>query len=235
MSSKALILTTSHDRLGETGRATGFYWEELATPYWALRDAGYDVEFASVKGGRPPADPNSVAQGAELPAVRRFLGDAGALARLERSAAAESVDPAEHAAVFLPGGHGVMWDLAQTEAVGRVVAQVFERGGVIAAVCHGPAGLLGARLSDGTALVAGRRVTGFTDAEEAAVGLTEVMPYLLESRLRELGGVFEASAANFEPHAVRDGRLVTGQNPASSQRIADLLLEALRETKAMAA
>lgn len=235
MQAKALILTTSHAELGDTGKSTGFYWEELAVPYWALRDAGYAVDFASVEGGMPPADPNSVAQAEAIPAVQRFLKDPDAMAQLAASAPAASVDPTPYAAVFLPGGHGTMWDLAQTDAVGALVAQVYEQGGVVGAVCHGPAGLVGARLSDGKPLVAGRRVNGFTDAEEAAAGLTDVVPYLLERRLRELGAVFEASAESFQPHAVRDGRLVTGQNPASSERVGDLLVEALRETQAKAA
>ncbi|MGL5010783.1 MAG: type 1 glutamine amidotransferase domain-containing protein, partial [Paracoccaceae bacterium] len=161
MTKPILILTTSHGQMGDTGRATGFYWEELAVPYWAFRDAGFAVAFASPKGGMPPADAGSVKD--EGP-VRRFLDDAGAMADLAASQPAATVNPADYAAVFLPGGHGTMWDMAQTPAVGAVVGRIFDAGGVVGAVCHGPAGLLEARLADGTPIVAGRRVNSFTEA-----------------------------------------------------------------------
>ncbi len=235
MNKSILILTTSHDTKGSTGEPTGFYWEEMATPYWRLRDAGYIVTFASVMGGLPPADPSS-AKEENMPAtVRRFLDDADAMTALRDSAAASDINPSAYAAVFLPGGHGTMWDLAQTPAVGEIVAGVYENGGVVGAVCHGPAGLVGATLSDGSPLVKGKMLNSFTDAEEAAVGLTEVVPYLLETKLRDLGGVFEANPENFGPYAVRDDRLVTGQNPRSSERVADLMLDALAEAGAVAA
>ena len=235
MTKPILFLTTSHDRIGDTGRATGFYWEELALPYWAFRDAGFDVAFASPKGGMPPADPGSArAEGRAAP-VQRFLDDAAAMTALSHSLPVADAKAPDYAAVFLPGGHGTMWDMSQTPAVGRIVGQVFAQGGIVGAVCHGPAGLLAARLADGTPIVAGRRVGGFTDAEERAVGLDTVVPYLLETRLRALGGIFEGNPANFGPHALRDGRLVTGQNPASSGGVADLMLAALADQTGKAA
>jgi putative intracellular protease/amidase len=235
MTRPILILTTSHDRIGDTGRATGFYWEELAVPYWALRDAGHAVVFASPKGGMPPADPSSARAEGRAPAVQRFLDDPDAMHALAHSLPVADAKAADYAGVFLPGGHGTMWDMSQTPAVGQIVGQVFDAGGVVGAVCHGPAGLLEARLPDGTPIVAGRRVNGFTDAEERAVGLADVVPYLLESRLRALGGLFEGNPSNFGPHAVRDGRLVTGQNPASSAAVARLLVAALADQARKAA
>jgi putative intracellular protease/amidase len=234
MTDTILILTTSHDDLGDTGRKTGFYWEELALPYWAFRDAGYAVAFASPKGGVPPVDPGSAKVEGRPAVVQRFLDDAGAMAAL---AASIPVDAVTHdcVAVYLPGGHGTMWDMAQTPGVGRLVGAAFEAGAVVGAVCHGPAGLLEARLADGTPIVAGKRVNGFTDAEEVAAGLDKVVPYLLETRLRGLGGIFERNAENFKPHAVRDGNLVTGQNPASSAQVAALMLQALAERAERAA
>jgi putative intracellular protease/amidase len=228
MTETILILTTSHNRLGDTGRKTGFYWEELALPYWAFRDAGYKVAFASPKGGMPPADPGSVKVEGRAEPVQRFLDDAGAMAAL---AAGVPIDLAQdnYAAVFLPGGHGTMWDMAQTPGVGRLVGQAYDAGAVVGAVCHGPAGLMEARLADGTPIVAGKRVNSFTNAEEVAAGLDQVVPYLMETRLRALGAVFEANADNFQAHAVRDGRLVTGQNPRSTIGVADLMLQALAD------
>lgn len=225
---RILIVLTSHTALGDTKRPTGFYFDEMATPYWALVDAGHEVEIASISGGAPVHDPGSVKDDpAERPApVARFLDDTDAMAKLGATEPVADIDAARFDAVFLPGGHGTMWDFAQTDALGALVSDIWAQNGVVAAVCHGPAGLLGATKPDGRPLVDGLRVGGFTDAEEAAVGLTDVMPFLLETRLREQGGLFE-SAENFQPHAVADGRLVTGQNPASAGRVADLMLEAL--------
>ncbi len=235
MTKRALIILTSHDEKGDTGQPTGFYWEELATPYWQLRDAGYEIDIASVKGGKPPADPGSAGEEGRPDSVQRFMDDGSAMGSLSNSIKADDLKAEGYHAVFLPGGHGTMWDMAQSDAVAKAVAAAYENGAVVGAVCHGPAGLLGARLSDGSPLVSGKRVNGFTDAEEEAAGLTDVVPYLLESKLRELGGAFEGNAENFQPHAVRDGRLVTGQNPRSSERVGTLMLEALVEEAAKTA
>lgn len=229
---KVLIVVTSHTRLGETGRATGFYFDEMATPYYALADAGHAVEIASIQGGAAAHDPGSVsADPAQRPAaVRRFLADPAAMAKLGATLAIDAVDPAAYGAIFLPGGHGTMWDFPTSPALARAVGAIHAAGGVVGAVCHGPAGLVNARRADGEPLVAGLRVNSFTDAEEAAVNLTQAMPFLLQSRLTELGGRFEAGA-NFTAKAVRDGRLVTGQNPMSVAAVSALMVEALADAR----
>lgn len=226
---KILIVATSHDRLGETGEKTGFYWEELAAPYWVFTDAGFEVEIASIAGGEPAADPKSVSRdGQRVAAVDRFTADPSAMAKLAGAKAVADVDPAGLDAVFLAGGHGAMWDMPDDRGLARLIEAVHGQNGVVAAVCHGPAGLVEPRAPDGSPLVAGKRVAGFTDEEERAVGLERVVPFLLESRMRELGAFPEPGPA-FQPKAVRDGRLVTGQNPMSSEPAAALVLEALRD------
>ena len=196
--------------------------------YWALTDAGHDITIASVKGGKPPIDPNSLDDDpAKRPApVTRFLDDATASAKLENTPAVATLDVADYDAVFLPGGHGTMWDFAKNDDIARLVSGIYAKDGVVGAVCHGPAGLLGATKPDGTPLVAGLRVNGFTDSEENTVGLTDQVPYLLESRLRELGGKFEGKD-DWAAFAVTDGRLVTGQNPQSAEKVGEQLVAAL--------
>ncbi|MGC1259121.1 type 1 glutamine amidotransferase domain-containing protein [Jannaschia helgolandensis] len=223
-----LFILTSHDKLGDTGNPTGFYIDEMAAPYWALTDAGHDITIASVKGGKPPIDPNSLDDDpAKRPApVTRFLDDATASAKLENTPAVATLDVADYDAVFLPGGHGTMWDFAKNDDIARLVSGIYAKDGVVGAVCHGPAGLLGATKPDGTPLVAGLRVNGFTDSEENTVGLTDQVPYLLESRLRELGGKFEGKD-DWAAFAVTDGRLVTGQNPQSAEKVGEQLVAAL--------
>lgn len=213
----------------QAGRSTGFYMDEMAIPYYAMTAAGYTVDFASPLGGPPPVDPGSLGEvGNRKAAVQRFLDDAPAMAALNASQALSQVDPAEYAGVFLPGGHGTMWDFRQSPVLAGLIGRIWDRGGVVGAVCHGPAGLIEAASSDGTPIVQGRRVNAFTDAEERAVGLAETVPFLLETELRAKGALFEGSA-NFQPHAVRDGRLVTGQNPASAPGVAELMVAALQD------
>ena len=229
---KILIVVTSHGQLGETGKPTGFFYEELATPYWAFVDAGLTVDIASIRGGKAPYDPRSLAEEGKRPAsVQRFLDDPVALGKINDTLAVDKLTADAYDAVFLPGGHGVMWDFPNSDALGRLVGKAFDDGKLIGAVCHGPAGLLGARRGDGAPLIAGRRVNGFTNAEEEAVQLTEVVPFLLETRLREQGGRYECGD-KFTPFAVRDGNLVTGQNPMSSEKVATAMIEALRATAA---
>jgi len=229
MADRALIILTSHGSLGDTGGDTGFYWEELATPYRALVEHGLEVDIASVAGGEPPADPGSAEEENLNDDVRRFLADDTAMRALKNTAAAETVDASAYRLVFLPGGHGTMFDLSQTPAVGKLVANAFDNGAVVGAVCHGPAGLLDATLYSGKPLVEGRQVAGFTNEEEEAVGLVDAVPFLLETRLRELGADY-VKGESFQPYAVRDGRLVTGQNPASSRKVGKLMIEALDES-----
>ena len=227
---RVLFVLTSHGRLGDSGKPTGFFFEEMAAPYWAFQDAGYQVDLASTRGGRPPHDPKSLPEDAsERPgSVQRFLDDAEAMEKLGATRPVAEIGHEGYDALFLPGGHGTMWDLPDNADLGSLIAAFHEAGKVVGAVCHGPAGLVGARLGDGAPLVAGRRVNCFTDEEERKVGLDGVVPFLLESRLAELGARIEKSQP-FVACAVRDGTLVTGQNPRSAQAVAEKMLEALDE------
>lgn len=223
---KILFVVTSHARLGTTGKATGLWLEELAAPWYAAIDAGHSVVLASPLGGTAPLDPGSERDDALMSAAQRFRADTEALYRLDNTLPLDEVRWQEFDAVFLPGGHGAMWDLPGNAALAQIVGALFDAGRIVAAVCHGPAGLIGAKRRDGQPIVAGRRVACFTDAEEAAVGLTGAVPFLLASKLSGLGAQL-SDAENFTPHAVRDGNLITGQNPASSEVTAQLMLAAL--------
>lgn len=211
------------------GTPTGLWFSELTTPYWAFVDAGLSVDFASIAGGAPPLDPRSMTgPRGRGPSVDRFEASSEAKAAFNTMQAVRRLDPASYDAVFLCGGHGTMWDFRESTALAQMIETIDRAGGVVAAVCHGPAGLLTATRDDGRPLVDGRRVTGFSNAEEDAVNLTDAMPYLLEDELRRLGGNY-VSAPNFKPHAIRDGRLVTGQNPASAGPTAELTIAALAD------
>jgi putative intracellular protease/amidase len=221
--SKILIIVTSHAQLGSTGQKTGFWLEELAVPYHAFTRAGASVDIASPLGGRPPADPKS--ESGESAEVKAFLASAEAQDKLSRTLPLEGIG-LDYDAYFVAGGHGVMWDLATDAKLHALLGRAFDAGKVVAAVCHGPAALVGARLASGQPLVAGRRVSAFTDEEETAVGLAGVVPFLLESKLKELGGQYQRGPM-WARFAVTDGRLVTGQNPASSLAVAEQVLAAL--------
>jgi putative intracellular protease/amidase len=224
---KVLMIATSNDRMGDSGKPTGIWAEELAEPYYALLDAGIDVQIASPKGGAVTLDPGSIKPvGQNDPVVERFLADPAAQAKVQSTHIAAAVDASTFDAVFFPGGHGTMWDLPGDEGVTRAVESAYAAGKLIASVCHGAAGLVGARRPDGEPVVKGLRINSFTDAEEAAVGLADVVPFHLESRLRELGALFEG-AANWQAFAVRDGQFITGQNPQSSKLVAEHVLRAL--------
>jgi len=226
---KILIVTTSHARMGETDHRTGSWVEEVAAPYYILSDGGVEVSIASVLGGVVPFDPNSLKDDAvQGQPAKRFLRDEAAQRAVRESHKLAGVDRALYDGVFLPGGHGVMWDLPDNEELGALLREYDFEGKIIAAVCHGPAGFVGALQSDGRALVAGRKVTGFSNVEEAAVKLDHVVPFLLESRRREWGGVYECAGA-LEPHGVGDGGLITGQNPMSSELVGEMILAALDE------
>lgn len=227
MPTSVLIVTTSHDRLGLTGEPTGLWFEELATPYYLFKDAGLRVTLASVAGGVVPIDPRSRGEAGTHPAsVARFLADETAMNALESTSAVTAYVDVQHDAIFLPGGHGTMWDYPQSEALALLISQTLQRDKIVGAVCHGPAGLVAALDREGSSVVKGRRVSAFTNEEEAAVGLTDKVPFLLETRLTALGGRFEKGPA-FAPFAVSDRGLVTGQNPASSEKVADLMLKEL--------
>ena len=226
---KILMILTSHSVLGVAGHTTGVWLEELTTPYYAFVDAGVHVDIASIDGGRIPIDSASMQPIGKNPAsVERFLKDTAAMGRFEHSLKVEGLSAKGYDAVFLPGGHGTMWDTATSKALATLLSQAWADGKVLAAVCHGPAGLVNVKDVTGKPLVAGRHVSAFSNEEELATGLDKVVPFLLETRLRELGAHYE-SGAKFHPFALRDGKLVTGQNPASSELVALLTLEALRE------
>jgi putative intracellular protease/amidase len=221
---KVLILVTSHALLGDTQQKTGFWLEELAVPYLTFTRAGATVDLASPSGGQPPADPRSEAEPSAD--VKAFLADPAAMKKLAHTIALKEVT-ADYDAVFVAGGHGVMFDLATSKETAALLSRTWAKGHVVAAVCHGPAALVGVTTADGTPLVKGRTVSAFTDEEERAAGLEQVMPFLLESRLASLGAKIDR-APKWQSHAVRDGQLVTGQNPASSRAVAQLVLEALK-------
>ncbi len=221
-----LIVLTSHDRLGGTGKPTGFWLEEFAAPYYRLKDAGAVLTLASPKGGQPPLDPTSNEPGYQTDATRRFDSDTAAQAELAETVRLADVDAGDFDAVFYPGGHGPLWDLAGDATSVQLIERFIEQGKPVAAVCHAPAVLLHAKDASGAPLPGGKRVTGFSNTEEAAVGLTEVVPFLVEDRLVELGGKYE-KAEDWTPFVIVDGLLITGQNPASSVGVADALLEAL--------
>lgn len=227
MTSRILMIVTSNARMGDTGQPTGLWAEELAVPYYALADAGVEVTLASPAGGPAPIDPGSIKPvGQNDPVVERFLADTLLQARIAATPKASEFDGAAFDAVFFPGGHGTMWDLPVDAGVTRAVERAFAARKLIASVCHGAAGLVTARRPDGHSIVKDLRVNSFTDAEEKAVGLEKVVPFLLETRLRELGGRFEGTG-NWQPFALRDGQLITGQNPQSSHLVAQSLLAAL--------
>ena len=213
--SKILMVLTSHDRLGNTGRKTGFWLEEFANPYYILKDAGLDVTLASPKGGQPPLDPKSDDPDSETEATRRFKSDPKAQSALAHTARLSDVSPDEYDAIFYPGGHGPLWDLSEDRDSIKLIENFFAAGKPVGAVCHGPAAFRHAKAPDGSSIVRGKSVTGFTDTEEAAVGLTDVVPFLVEDMLKENGGNY-SRAADWQPYAVADGNLITGQNPASS-------------------
>ena len=225
---KILMVLTSHDRLGDTGRKTGFWLEEFAAPYYAFKDAGAEIVLASPKGGQPPLDPKSNEPSNQTDLTRRFEGDAEAKARLATTLRLDSVKSEDFDAVFYPGGHGPMWDLAEDRNSVRLIETTLRAGKPIALVCHAPGVLRHAKSPNGQPLVQGKKITGFTDTEEEAVGLTKVVPFLVEDELKAEGGVF-SKASDWKPYVVTDGLLITGQNPASSGPAAKVLIETLNK------
>ncbi|MFN3792468.1 type 1 glutamine amidotransferase domain-containing protein [Massilia sp.] len=223
-----LMVLTSHDRLGDTGKKTGFWLEEFAAPYYVFKDAGATLTLASPKGGQPPLDPKSDEPDAQTEATRRFRADPQAQAALADTVTLSSVRAQDFDAVFYPGGHGPLWDLAQDGDSIRLIEAMIGAGKPVAAVCHAPGVLAQVKGVDGDLLVKGKRVTGFTNTEEAAVGLTEVVPFLVEDMLVKNGGQY-SKTDDWQPYVVTDGLLVTGQNPASSEAGAHALLALLKD------
>ena len=218
-----LMVLTSHDQLGDTGKKTGFWLEEFAAPYYVFKDAGAKVTLVSPKGGQPPLDPKSDEPDAQTQSTRRFKADADAQRALAHTGKLADVAAAEYDAVFYPGGHGPLWDLAQDKHSLQLIQQMLQAGKTVAAVCHAPGVLWRAKAADGASVVKGKRVTGFTNTEEDAAGLTQVVPFLVQDLLVENGGVY-SKGADWQPHVVIDGALITGQNPASSEPAARALL-----------
>lgn len=221
-----LMVLTSHDQLGDTGKKTGFWLEEFAAPYYVLKDAGADVTLASPRGGQPPLDPKSDEADAQTEATHRFKADPAAQAALASTMPLSDIEAAEFDAVFYPGGHGPLWDLAEDGNSIRLIEAFVATDRPVGAVCHAPGVLRHVRAADGKPLVSGRRVTGFTNSEEEAVGLTDVVPFLVEDMLIANGGHYERGG-DWGVHVVTDGKLVTGQNPASSEEAAKALLALL--------
>lgn len=227
---KILMVLTSHDKLGDTGKKTGFWLEELAAPYYVLKDAGAEITLASPKGGQPPLDPKSDEPNFQTDETRRFKADEAANAQLAETVRLDSVDQKDFDAVFYPGGHGPMWDLAEDPNSIGLIESFVAAGKPLALVCHAPGVLHRVTNPDGTPFVQGRYVTGFTNTEETAVGLEKVVPFLLEDELISLGAVF-SKVKDWGVHTVVDGQLITGQNPASSAEAAEALVAALSQTR----
>lgn len=229
---KVLIVLTSHDRLGDTGKKTGFWLEEFAAPYYVLKDAGVELTLASPKGGQPPLDPKSDLPENQTETTKRFRADDAAQAQLANTKKLADVSADDFGAVFYPGGHGPMWDMPDNVTSIALIEAFVKADKPVGAVCHAPVAFVNVRGKDGEYLVKGKRVTGFTNTEEVVVGLDHVVPFLLEDRLKERGGVY-SKTADFAPYVQVDGLLVTGQNPASSGPGAEALLKLLRSVKTL--
>ncbi|MCD5309583.1 type 1 glutamine amidotransferase domain-containing protein [Kineosporia babensis] len=223
---KILVVLTSHDQLGDTGKKTGFWLEELAAPYYRLKAAGAEITLASPKGGQPPLDPKSNEPDAQTEDTRRFEADAEATAALADTKVLATLDVADYDAVFYPGGHGPLWDLAEDQNSINLIQDTIRAGKPAALVCHAPGVLRHVLNEDGTPLVQGKQVTGFTNSEEAAVGLTEIVPFLVEDELTAKGGLY-SKGPDWGSYVLQDGLLITGQNPGSSAATADALVKAL--------
>lgn len=221
-----LMILTSHDELGDTGKKTGFWLEEFASPYYVFKDAGANVTLASPKGGQPPLDPGSNTPDFQTDATDRFEGDLAAKTELATTKKLSDVNINDFDAVFYPGGHGPLWDLAEDKDSITLIEKAVASNKPVAAVCHAPAVFRHTKAADGASLVKGRKVTGFSNSEEAAVELTDVVPFLVEDMLQENGGSY-SKGDDWGPYVITDGILVTGQNPASSENTAKALLKLL--------
>ncbi len=217
---RLLMVVTSHNTLGNTGKETGFYLSEVTHPHDVFTRAGFTVDFVSPQGGKAPIT------GVELedPLNKAFLDNPNLVAQIENTLNPTQVDPAKYVGIFYAGGHGTMWDFPDNEQLASLASAIYEQGGIVGAVCHGPSGLVNVKLSSGEYLVSGKAVSSFTNEEEAAVGLTEVVPFLLESKLIDRGAEF-TKAPNFEAHTAVSDRLVTGQNPASAAGVGERMVE----------
>jgi putative intracellular protease/amidase len=227
---KVLIVLTSHGELGNTGEKTGFWIEEFATPYYVLADAGAELTLASPKGGQPPVDPKSESADAQSSYTKRFYGDYDLIDKVAHTFKLSEVNEADYDAVFYPGGHGPLWDLATDATSIALIENFYKNNKPVAFVCHAPAALLKVKAPDGEPLVKGKEVTGFSDAEEDAVKLSKVVPFLLEDELKKLGALY-SKGDNWNSYVKTDGLLITGQNPGSSEAVAKHLLMSINNKK----
>ncbi len=224
---KCLMVLTSHDKLGDTDEKTGFWLEEFAAPYYVFKDAHVEVTLASPHGGQPPLDPKSDEPDLQTEATKRFKSDTGAQTALANTLKLSDIDPDKFDAVFYPGGHGPLWDLAEDRDSIALIESMYAAGKPVAAVCHAPAVFRHAKAPDGAPLVRGKSVTGFSNSEEEAVQLTEIVPFLVETELKSKGANY-SKANDWQAYAIHDGNLITGQNPASSELAAKTVLERLK-------
>ena len=226
---KILMVLTSHAQLGNTGKKTGFWLEEFASPYYIFKDANADITIASPNGGQPPLDPKSDEPEFQTAATQRFKGDVSAQTALANTLKLSDILPDNYDGVFYPGGHGPLWDLAEDAISIAMIESMYARGKIVAAVCHVPAVFHNAKAPNGAPLVKGKSVTGFSNSEEDAVGLSEIVPFLVEDDLKAKGANY-SKADDWQPHVITDGNLITGQNPASSESVAKRLLEIIKQS-----
>lgn len=224
MKKKILFVVTSHDKKGNTGEKTGFYLSEVTHPWDVLTAAGYEIDFVSPKGGKAPVDGFNL----QDPVNKKFWEDKAYRQKIENTMKPSEVDPSKYIAIHYAGGHGTMWDFADNKELSGIAAKIYENGGIVSAVCHGPAGLVNIKLSDGKYLVDGKKINAFTNEEEVAVKLDKVVPFLLESKLIERGAIFEKSGL-WQSHVVVDQRVVTGQNPQSAKAVGESVASALKK------
>jgi putative intracellular protease/amidase len=227
---KVLVVLTSHSALGNTGEKTGFWIEEFATPYYVLADAGAEINIASPKGGQPPVDPKSESADAQTPSTKRFLKDNVLIEKVANTLKLSEVRPNDYDAVFYPGGHGPLWDLATDKTSIKLIEEFYNSEKPIAFVCHAPAALINAKAENGQPIIKGKQLTGFSNTEEEGVQLTNVVPFLLEDELKKNGALY-TKGNDWSSYVKQDGLLITGQNPASSEAVAKLLLATLRIEK----
>ncbi|PRP66364.1 type 1 glutamine amidotransferase domain-containing protein [Nonlabens agnitus] len=224
---KVLFVLTSHDKLGDTGKKTGFWVEEFAGPYYTLKDKGVEITLATPKGGKAPIDPSSDTEDASTESTERFHNDKEAQERINTTHKLSDVNASDYDAVFYPGGHGPLWDLANDATSIKLIETFNEQEKPVAFVCHAPAALKNVKGTDGEPLVKGKKVTGFTNSEEKAVELVDVVPFLVEDMLKENGGIY-SKGDDWSEYALQDGRLITGQNPASSKKVAEMLYDLVK-------
>lgn len=226
MKKKVLFVVTSHDKKGDTGQPTGYYLGEVSHPWEVLHEAGYEIDFVSPEGGKAPVDGFDLTDAVN----KKFWENEHYHHKIEHTKSPDEINPEEYSAIFYAGGHGAMWDLADNRLLAEIASKIYDNKGIVSAVCHGPAGLVNIRLSNGKYLVDGKRINAFTNEEEVAVGLEKVVPFMLESKLKERGAQFEKSGL-WQNHVTTDQRLVTGQNPQSAKSVGEALLKELDKLK----